>query len=82
MATIHVRNVPDKLYKRILKLAKKENRSIASEVIQLLILGLQVRRRMADLIGRMAPPHSDLRAGMPRLKQGSEKHIRAERDER
>ncbi|MEW6331598.1 MAG: hypothetical protein AB1560_09065 [Pseudomonadota bacterium] len=82
MATIHVRNVPGKLYKRILKLAKEENRSIASEVIQLLILGLQARQRMADLVGRIAPPHSDLRTGTPRLKQGSEKHIRAERDER
>lgn len=28
------------------------------------------------------PSHADLRAGMPRLKKGSEKHIRAERDER
>jgi len=28
------------------------------------------------------PSHADLRAGMPRLKQGSEKLLRAERDER
>jgi hypothetical protein len=28
------------------------------------------------------PSHADLRESMPRLKQGSEKHIRAERDER
>jgi prevent-host-death family protein len=28
------------------------------------------------------PSHAELRASMPRLKRGSEKHIRAERDER
>ena len=43
MATLHVRNVPEKLYKRIQKLAEKENRSVTAEVIQLLNQGLQVR---------------------------------------
>ena len=43
MATLHVRNVPDKLYKRIQKLAEKENRSVTAEVIQLLSQGLQMR---------------------------------------
>jgi prevent-host-death family protein len=28
------------------------------------------------------PSHADLRARMPRLEQGSEKHIRTDRDER
>ena len=28
------------------------------------------------------PSHADLRASMPRLKQGSEQHVRSERDER
>lgn len=28
------------------------------------------------------PSHADLRASMPRLKKGSEQHLRAERDER
>ena len=28
------------------------------------------------------PSHADLCASMPRLKQGSEKHVRTERDER
>lgn len=28
------------------------------------------------------PSHADLRASMPRLKKGSERHIRADRDER
>lgn len=31
---------------------------------------------------RILPSHADLRAGMPRLKKGSEKHIRTERDQR
>ena len=35
MATLHVRNVPEKLYKRIQKLAEEENRSVTAEVIQL-----------------------------------------------
>ena len=38
------------------------------------LLPLRSKRRM--------PSHADLRASMPRLKKGSEKHIRAERDER
>ncbi len=32
MATLHVRNVPEKLYKRIQKLAQIENRSLTAEV--------------------------------------------------
>lgn len=38
------------------------------------LLPLRSKRRM--------PSHADLRASMPRLRKGSEKHIRAERDER
>lgn len=43
MATLHVRNVPEKLYKRIQKLAEEENRSVTAEVIRLLSQGLQAR---------------------------------------
>lgn len=43
MATLHVRNVPEKIYKRIQKLAEEENRSVTAEVIQLLSQGLQAR---------------------------------------
>ena len=52
MATLHVRNVPEKLYKRIQKLAEEENRSVSAEVIQLLSQGLQAReaRRSAAAI--------------------------------
>lgn len=56
MATLHVRNVPEKLYKRIQKLAEKENRSVTAEVIQLLSQGLQARearRSAASVIDRI-----------------------------
>ncbi len=56
MPTLHVRNVPEKLYKRIQKLAKAENRSVTAEVIQLLSQGLQARearRGAAALIERI-----------------------------
>lgn len=38
------------------------------------VLPLRSKKRM--------PSHADLRASMPRLKKGSEKHVCAERDER
>ena len=56
MAILHVRNVPEKLYKRIQKLAEEENRSVTAEVIQLLNQGLQVRearRGAAEVIERI-----------------------------
>ncbi len=56
MATLHVRNVPETLYKRILKVAVEENRSITAEVIQLLSQGLrarEVRQRAAAVIARI-----------------------------
>ena len=56
MAILHVRNVPEKLYKRIQKLAEEENRSVTAEVIQLLGLGLQARearRATAAVIERI-----------------------------
>ena len=56
MATLHVRNVPDKLYKRIHKLAEAENRSVTAEVIRLLSQGVQARearRGVADVLDRI-----------------------------
>jgi len=56
MAILHVRNVPEKLYKRIQKLAEEENRSVTAEVIQLLNQGLQARearRGVAEVIERI-----------------------------
>lgn len=43
MAILHIRNVPENLYKRIRKLAEEENRSVTAEVIEL--LGQSVRLR-------------------------------------
>lgn len=48
MATLHVRNIPEKLYKRIQRLAAEENRSITAEVIQLLTQGLEAREARRD----------------------------------
>jgi plasmid stability protein len=56
MASLHIRNVPDKLYKRIHKLAQEENRSVAAEVICLLSQGVrarEARRGVADVIDRI-----------------------------
>ena len=36
MATLHVRNVPDKLYGRLKQYAESENRSLSAQVISLL----------------------------------------------
>ncbi len=36
MATLHVREVPDRLYEKLKKMAERENRSLSSQVIQLL----------------------------------------------
>lgn len=68
MATLHVRNVPKSLYKRIQKVAQEENRSVTAEVIQLLGQGLrarEARRGAAAMIARIGV-HSrkrDLPAG-------------------
>lgn len=43
MATLHVRNIPERLYRRIQKLAQEERRSVTAEVIQLLSQGIEVR---------------------------------------
>ncbi len=56
MAILHVRNVPEKLYKRIQKLAEEENRSLTNEVIELLSQGLrarETRRGAAEAIERI-----------------------------
>lgn len=56
MASLHIRNVPDKLYQRIRKLAQEENRSITAEVIRLLSQGVQARKTRkgaAEIIARI-----------------------------
>lgn len=44
--------------------------------------GQQIARLLPLRSKRQMPSHAELRASMPRLKKGSEKHVRAERDER
>lgn len=41
MAILHVRNIPDKLYRRIKELAAEESRSLTAEAIKLLDQGLR-----------------------------------------
>lgn len=56
MATLHVRNVPDGLYKRIRQSARGAKRSLTAEVIQLLGQGLKVREartRAATIVARI-----------------------------
>ncbi len=56
MAILHVRNVPEKLYKRIQGLAQKEKRSMTAEVIALLdgaVEQQEARRRTAGTLERI-----------------------------
>jgi plasmid stability protein len=53
MATLHVRNVPDRMHKRIGKIATAQGRSISAEVINLLERALALeenRRRQTSLL--------------------------------
>ena len=54
MATLHVRNVPETLYKRIQKVAVEENRSVTAEVIQLLNQGLRAREARQGAVAMIA----------------------------
>ncbi len=45
MATLHVRNVPDKLYQRIKRLAEAQNRSLSAEVSTLLDQAVDAEER-------------------------------------
>ena len=57
MATLYVRNVPDKLYRRLRAAAEAERRSLSGEVVKLIedALGQPGRRpeRMADILDRL-----------------------------
>ncbi len=45
MATLHVRNVPDRLYERIRKRAGKVGRSLSAELVALIERGLEEAER-------------------------------------
>lgn len=47
MATLHVRNVPDELYRKLQIHAEVEHRSLSAEVIDLLESGVAARDRGA-----------------------------------
>lgn len=42
MPTLHVRNVPDRIYRRIRRLAQAESRSLSAEVVTLLDRAVQI----------------------------------------
>lgn len=45
MNTLHVRSVPDDLYKRIQRMANARNRSLSAEVITLLAQAIDIEER-------------------------------------
>jgi len=64
MATLHIKNVPDRLYQRAQKLAETQGQSLSSYIIWLMQTALeeeQTRRRQAELLqairrDRWTPP--------------------------
>ncbi|MCX6362691.1 MAG: hypothetical protein NTW58_00680 [Actinobacteria bacterium] len=48
MATLHVRNVPDELYRKLQACAEAEHRSLSAEVIDLLESGVAACDRGAE----------------------------------
>ncbi len=54
MATLHVRDIPDKLYDRVRKLAASRNRSLSAEVITLLDQAVQDEERRRAHVKAMA----------------------------
>jgi plasmid stability protein len=54
MATLHVRNVPERLYERLRQRAEQENRSLSAEVIMLLDRALEESREApAELLAQI-----------------------------
>ncbi|MBS0569783.1 MAG: hypothetical protein JSS28_04200 [Proteobacteria bacterium] len=49
MPTLHVRNVPETLYRRIQKIADDEGRSLTAEVVQLLDHGIRARQARGEV---------------------------------
>ena len=66
MATLHVRGVPDELYRRLKRRARDRHSSITAEAIRLLDRGLDFERpgqeRLIDAIRREREP---VRTGAP-----------------
>jgi plasmid stability protein len=49
MATLNIKNLPDKLYKKLQARAKRERRSVAQEVTQLLAEALETPKPLSIL---------------------------------
>jgi prevent-host-death family protein len=75
MKTLSIREVRKELA-QLDRLVSREGEVVVTRRGQPIarLLPLRSKRRM--------PSHSDLRGSMPRLRKGSEKHVRAERDGR
>jgi len=75
MKTLSIREIRKELA-QLDKMVSREGEIVVTRRGQPIarLLPLRSKQRM--------PSHADLRASMPRLKKGSEKHIRTERDER
>ena len=76
MATLNIKNFPDKLYRRIKQRAGKNRRSIAQEVVQLLDEAVTTpRMSLLDLEGLGKEAWQKVLAG-----RDAADHIRDERD--
>ena len=76
MATLNIKNFPDKLYRRIKQRAGKNRRSIAQEVVQLLDEAVTTpRMSLLDLEGLGKEDCQKVLAG-----RDAADHIRDERD--
>jgi len=75
MKTLSIREIRKELA-QLDKMVSREGEIVVTRRGQPIarLLPLRSKQRM--------PSHADLRASMPRLKNGSETHIRTERDER
>lgn len=78
VATLHVRNVPDRLYRRIHRLALGEKRSLTAEVIDL--LGGAVEQR--ESLRNAAEALERIRRGRIRLPPGSPDSVELLADDR
>jgi plasmid stability protein len=70
MATLHVRNVPEGLYKDLNELAREQKRSLSAEVIALLERAVVPRRRKEEqlaLLDRMYRNRVKLPKGLPSI---------------
>ena len=72
MATLNIKNLPDALYRKLQARARRERRSVAREVTQILVDALETPKRLSILelqgLGRDA------------WTAGGAEHVRRERD--